>query len=351
MLLCYNFTIKDEVILSVNTHDNMAIPIFITDTEGRIVYKNRAAKRCIPSPRTMGNINNYLNTRMSPFRIVKKDARIEFIKNSHSIFNRALVIYADGDREIWCFLPELQLAEPEDAERFVSGKITECIRSCIATLSETEDRSEETVFIRYQRVYSELLSVMKQLDAEAKVMRFGVADIVSSLKKKTEELASLHNLRISFDAGITDPLNNYKIDFKSFASVYIQLLQLTLRLSTTPKCRVSVYQTGAKLNLMIDSDISPDPDTVSIITLEALGRLFPNQTQNILFLDAAIKLYGFEWEAALKDGKMVFLVSVSLEKTAEPMFCQEPSKLITRERFRRTEKRIYEYIEAMFMQI
>ncbi len=335
----------------MNNRDNMTIPILITDTQGQIIHKNRAAKRCIPSPRTMGNINNYLNTRMSPFRIVKEDARIEFIKNSHSIFNRALVITEADNREIWCFLPELQLAEPENTDRYLSGKLTECLRSCVAATSETNDRREESVFIRYQRVYTELVSTMMQLDTEATILRFSIKDVLSSLKKRTEVLASTHNMRISFDAGLTDPFSVYKIDFKSFASVYIQLLQLSLRLSDPPKCEVSVYQTGEKLNLMIDSDIAPDPDKLSVTDLDALARLYPEQAQNIFFLNAAIKFHGYEWNAALKDGRLVFLVSVSLKKEAEATFHQDPPKIITEERFRRMEKRICEYMDSIFMQI
>lgn len=335
----------------MNIHDNIMIPIFITDAEGWIVYKNRAAKRCIPSPRTMGNINNYINARMKEFRIVKEDARIEFIRNSESIFNRALVIKPDAEKEVWCFLPELQLAEPEDAERFINGKMIGCIKKCISDMSQKSDRREESVFTRHQRVYTALVDNMKQLDTQAKIMRFGVGDILSSLKKKTEEMAASHKLRISFNAGVSDPLNVYKIDFKSFATVYIQLLQLVLRLSDSVGCEVSVYQTGSKLNLMIDSSIYPDPDKLSLIDLKALARLFPDQAQNLMFLDAAIRIYDYEWNAELKDGRLVFLVSVTLDKAVEDMFCQDPAKFIIVGRFNRLEKRIYEYMESIFMQM
>ncbi len=327
------------------------IPILITDGEGIIIYKNRAAKRCIPSPRLKANINNYTAARMKKFRVQKGELKIDFIRNSETVFNRALVMPYGNNEEMWCFMPELLISEPEDLYSFIERIDAEVLSTLFRGIPEETDRKNKSLFVRYQRVYTELLSSMKHLNTESRACHFSASEVLSSLKKRTSELAFLYGLRMSFDIGIVDLWDQYVLKFETFASAYIQLLTLSFRLTDTTGCAVTVFPSKGTLLLTVTSALPKTAATIPcIINEQLLYRLYPEQTANILLLDATAKLYGYTLNISVVDDRLALTISVPLENRAA-LLHQETARIILQNRFERLEKRFYEYMEAMFMQL
>ncbi|MBQ4562623.1 MAG: hypothetical protein IJA55_09890 [Clostridia bacterium] len=336
----------------MNTFNNMMIPILITDKDGIIIYKNRAAKRSIPTPRCKGNINNYLNAWMKDYRINKGDLRIEFVRNSKSAFNRALVYSFEDDRESWFFMPELLISEPEEICKYLDRINPEFIKTLLSNVSERNDTAENALFIRYQRVYSELVTVIKQVNAESNHLRFCVSDILTSLKKKTDELTSKYGLRMSFDAGIYDLWQPYKLDFEAFATIYIQLLSLSLRITDTTGCAISVFPSGRKLVFSVTSAMPKMKDQISpFITTETLCRLYPKQAMNILLLEETAKSHGFILDVNITDDRLALRVHVPFDSGASESLHEDPPKIVISNNFERLETRIAQILEAILLQI
>ncbi len=337
----------------MNTYDNILIPILITDKDGIIIHKNRAAKRCVPSPRLKANINNYIAARMRKYRVQKGNVRVDFIRNSETVFNRALIFpYADNNEEMWCFVPELLIAEPEELYKFIERFDSSHLNKFFTDISEDTDNKDKILFVRYQRMYTELLSTMTKLNAEGKTYHFPASDIIASLKKQTGELASRHGLRMSFDIGITELWEPYHLEFETFASVYIHLLTLAFRLTDTSGCAVTAFPSKDKFVLTVTSAL-PKSDIFipPVITPDILCRLYPEQMANILLLDSEAKLNGYSLDATVLDGRLALSISVPMENRNAVMLHQNLPKLIIQSRFERLEKRFYEYMETMFLQI
>ncbi|MBQ4602919.1 MAG: hypothetical protein IJB24_08665 [Clostridia bacterium] len=335
----------------MNIHDNVMIPILITDRDGIIIYKNRAAKRCVPSPRLKANINNYIAARMKKFRVHKGDARIEFIRNSETVFNRALV-FPYGKDELWCFIPELIISEPEELHRFVERIDSDSLSSLFTDISEDTDNKDKVMFGRYQRVYTDLISTMTKLNSESKIYHFPASDIITLLKKQTGELAFRHGLRMSFDIGITDLWEPYHLEFETFASVYIQLITLAFRLTDTSGCAVTAYPSKDKFVLTVTSALPRSVEYLPpVLTADVLCRMYPKETANILLLDAEARLNGYSLDTFMLDGRLALSISVPMENRNAVTLHQNLPRIITQSRFDRLEKRLYEYMEAMFLQI
>lgn len=336
----------------MSTHDNIMIPILITDKNGIIICKNRAAKRCIPSPRLKGNINNYLNPRMKAYRIHNGNIRLEFIKNSKSAFNRALVFSDEDEYEGWLFFPELLIYEPEEIGKFIDKINVKLIRKLLEDLQCLNNTSDHMLFVRYQRVYTELLSVIREIVSENSILHFGALDILCSLKEKTDKLASLYGLRMTFDIGLTDPWQPYQLKFEMFGSAYIQLLSLALRITDTTGCSVSAFLLNSELILTVTSSLSDSlTDQVPFVTKDTLYQIYPEQTSNILLLEETVKAYGFGLDISVRDGRLAFDLCVPLKNIAQIPLYEEPPRIVVMNRFDRLEKRFCEYLEAMLLQI
>ncbi len=327
------------------------IPVFITDNDGIIIYKNRAARKCIPSPRNKANINNYLAARMSKYRVQKGSLRIEFIRNSETAFNRALVFPISDTEEMWCFIPELLISEPEDLYRFADSIDPNTLSSLFFEISEETEVKDRFLFSRYQRVYTDILSALKKLNTENRIYHFSASDVLASLKKKTAELASAYGLRMTFDIGMVQLLEPYRLKFETFASLYIQLLTLALRLTDTTGCALTAFPSKEHLILTVTSALPRETDFLPpVITAQTLCRVYPEQASNILLLEASAKLHGYNLNFSVIDKRLAMSLSVPMEiRTA--MLHQEPAKIIVQNRFERLEKRFYEYMEAMFIQL
>lgn len=335
----------------MNTHDNITIPILITDGNGVIIYKNRAARRCIPSPRLKANINNYIAVKMKRFRVQKGNVRIDFIRNSETVFNRALVFTYNGG-EAWCFAPELIISEPEELHRFVERIDGKVLPDILADIAQESDSKDKILFGRYQRVYTEFISMMKRLNTESRIYRFPASDVITSLKEQTRELATRCGLRISFDIGITELWDPYYLEFERFASVYVQLLTLALKLTDISGCALTAYPSKDKFVLTVTSALPKSTDFLPpVISTEVLCRLYPSECANILLLDAQARLGGYSLDTYILDGRLALGISVPMEDKNVATMHQNLPKLIIRSRFERLEKRLGEYMEAMFIQI
>lgn len=336
----------------MKTHDNVTIPILITDSDGIIIYKNRAAKRCIPSPRLKANINNYIAAKMKKFRVQKGNLRIEFIRNSETVFNRALVFDSADGGKIWCFFPELIISEPEVLYRFLERTDSDLLRSFFDDIDEKSGQKDKMLFTRYQRVYTELISAMTKLNTENRIYRFPASVIITSLKRQTGELAARYGLRISFDIGITELWKPYHLEFESFAAVYIQLLTLALRLTDISGCALTAYPSKDKFILTVTAALPETADRLPpVITTEALCNLYPAETANILLLDTQARLGGYMLDTYILDGRLALGISVPMEDRSMTILHQTMPKLVTKSRFDRLEKRLGEYMEAMFIQL
>ena len=336
----------------MKTHDNINIPVLMTDADGIIIYKNRAAKRCIPSPRLKSNINNYIAVKMKKFRVQKGNLRIDFIRNSETVFNRALVFDRADGREIWCFFPELIISEPEELYSFLDRIDSDVLISLFGDTAEENVKNDKLLFTRYQRVYTDLILSMTKLNNESRICRFPASEIVTSLKNRTTELAFRYGLRMSFDIGITEFWEPYHLEFESFASVYIQLITLAFKLTDTSGCALTAYPLKDKFILTVTSALPKSTDRLpSVITTEALCRLYPAESANILLLDAQARLRGYTLDTYILDGRLALGISVPMEDRSMTTLRQNPPKFITQSRFKRLEKRMGEYMEAMFIQI
>ena len=332
-------------------YDNMIIPIMVTDKDGRILLKNRAAKRCIPSPRTGANINNFINNRMNAFRISRDEFQVEFIRNSKSIFNRALV-YSKDHRHIWCFLPELQLSEPEEIKNMICGIMLNSVRNCVAYMSEEDRDSGDFTFARYQRIYTELLSAMKRVMIQRKALRFAATDVIEALRSRSEQLCLLCSFGLQFENLFTDPEGIYTLDFTVFGSVYSQLVRLALKCSTDTGCEITVTRNKNALVLSISIGIKPfgKPLPYSVKTDE-LAKYFPDEAANILLLHIATELNGYDCNATADDNRLTFELSLPLTPHIPDKLHEKLPAEIRTARFTRTQKRILEYMDSVFMQI
>ena len=336
-------------------YDNLMIPVITATRDGMITYKNRAAKRCIPSPRMKANIFHHINKDNDKVRRDLGNVRVEHIKNDRSIFNRALVVCDTeiGD-EIWFFSPELQLFEPEDINDHHITAMAEWLRENVAIIIGNDNTPTESRFKRYQRAGEELLYAMKYLDIERISKYIRLADIISSLKEKTEELAGNLNLRISFSVGILfDPHGACTVRFRPFASVYAQLLNLIVRISKQPVCSVEAIQIQDKLDMIFTSNIPTSPFmTAEGSDLCALQKAFPNEAVNILFLEQNFKFMNYKLYYTLTaDGLLTLHLYVPInDKRGYPVREKKPAMVVQRI-FQRAEKRVHEYLEAMLTYI
>ncbi len=335
----------------MNSYDSIIVPVLLTDGDGIIIYKNRAAKRCIPSPRLKANIRNYLNNRMKRFRVIHGSMRLEFIRNSESVFNRALVLGHPDGTELWCFVPELAIYEPEELERFIDRLDPVEVGSVLDNLDSCDEVQDRFLFNRYQRVYTDMLCAMKELSLEGKRIPFSACDVLESLKGKTAELALRYGLRMSVDMGSYEMYKNRYLELESFASVYIQLLSLCIRLTDTTGCAVTVASSSHGLNLTVTSALPEGGCATGSLSADILCNIYPKQASNIQLLMASVNSYGYTLNAYPLDGRLAITVSVPTDESDAVTLRQSVPAIIMQSRFGRLEKRFYEYMESIFMQI
>ncbi len=331
-------------------YDNFMVPVITVTVDGIITYKNRAAKRCIPSPRTKANILNYINKRNLKFRRDLGSVRIEHIKNDKSIFNRAMVVCPKGENtEVWFFSPDLQLFEPEDIRDKYLLSMADCIESTLEHFTEKESNDTKSLFNRYQRIGEELLIAMKNLNIKDVTTPLKLNNVISSIKTKTEDITKKLNMRICVTEGICDPSCKLELRFRPFASVYAELLHLIIRISVSREITVNITQSKDRMLVTFESDIiAGHPIHSSRDTLEDLASLFPDELINMMFLEQEIKLRGYKLQYTAGN-HLTLQLSVPLDDRCDLTLGHSRAELVVQKDFTRAKKRALEFLESILI--
>lgn len=326
--------------------ENLTVPVIKTDASGKVTYKNRAAIHCIPSPRKNASITDHIDKRLPPFKFGNKGAYVQQLKNGKSIFNRAMVLPDEKDGKIWIFTFQLQLMEPEDF-LLVSNIAADTLYTNILNLAEEYRNSkDQKYFKRYQRWSAEVLSAMRCLTYEREKDRFRITDTLTSLSKKTAELSAQLNFRVCFNDGFCMPASKLKFYFIPFATIYAQLLCLTLRLSSDRYCKLDCIVIYDKLHLTVSTDTAVTA-SVQGGKLEELSSLFDYEFLNILMLDGLIGYYEYDIEFSIENSKLSIHLTVPLAmKNPTVLACPLPA-LIENMLFNRADTRALMYLESV----
>lgn len=339
-LYCKNITRRVTV-------DNFRTPVIITDPNGRIKYKNNAAKHCIPYPRVNANIK--INHRLEADLFYDTDdgnVALRCIKNDKSIFNRAIVTTMPNCNDrLWLFCYELQLMEAEELAyaRPVFSEIAEAMVSTLDLYREQKPLS----FDRYRRLGEEMLKAVKYLAPTPHTERFFLSRILSSLKEGTLALAEATGFRICFEGFPFSPFFDYYFSYRAFAVVYIQLLSTVLRISKNKQCTVSAGVRDLELILTVEADIPPCRGIYPNATIFDLIKEHSEEALNLLMLEQTVKRHGYILRCKLEDERLLISVRCSLQKYIPDILRSGLPDYISQIYLSRVEKRNLYYFEGM----
>lgn len=335
----------------MTTLDSALIPVIFTDKNGCITYKNQAAKRCIPSPRTGGNMNKYIKTTyISGTKI--ENIGIQFIENEKSIFKSAFILKQEKI-DIWIFPAEFQLSEPEDISEISKNSLNNLADGMSNLIFDCRTDSVDLPSpMRYQRMEEELLKALKQINPDKNASPFRISDILDSLSEMTQKLSASLNFRVRFNFNIRDSKMGYRIKFAPFAMIYTYILIFMLSRSKNCECCIDAFRIGDVVKFTFRTVIDKT-DTVSSDNndFSYLASLFPKDQINLMLINQTAALSGFKINWSLSaSSELALNVTVSLNNTSGSFLFQPlPAAVVSRE-FRRKNKLVLEYLESAFMQ-
>lgn len=341
--------------ISFNFADNLNSPIIISDIDGKVIYKNHSAKRCVKSPRIAANINKYINKKAPEVNNSSDRIRIVTINNYGAIHKRAFVcrvIDGNDEMDIWFFGSSLQITDISGLEAFNLKKLEKCLDNIIETLKTLDFQANKSSIDRYMQIGIPFLEAMRNMrysvDNEYK---FRAHQILESIKNKIYDLAHIYSLRVEIETDAVDPGNFYHISFETLSTLFVQLLLTMLKVSHFSPVTVNCSQQAEYLNIKAVAPIKllkNIPRNGSI--LFELASAFPDEYFNILFLEQYALMNDYKIKYKITEGNSVqmleieFLTSLDTEKyilnTDNPM-----ANTIV---FSELEKRIHAQLDAVF---
>ncbi len=276
--------------------DNLLIPIIICEKDGSITYKNKAAMRCIKSPRCGANIYKFVKEDFPAPKNNSELVKIKALINYDSTFRRAMVLKTDdpSEREIWVFASELQLYEPEDICDVALAGMERSARHALNFIHDLPPADADKNFNRYQRLGEELLKSMKHMRFELSEDSFPLKAVMDCLMEITNDLLKKLNFRVNFNVPLATSECFYHLHFKAFFAVYAQLLQLLLKISDSPDATINATQISNALSLDISCHADLPKDILPFgKTLEPLAYAFPAEYLNIIMLEQTLKMHNY----------------------------------------------------------
>ncbi len=323
--------------------DSLFIPVIITDENGKVTYKNIAAKRCIPSPRKGGNLLKY--TDGTPPLPSGSDISIITVINSTSVFNRAFVVEYENEN-YWIFSPELALAEPENITRILSSKL-ETLSVHIKKLIESI-KAERADFsaTRFFRMEEELLFALKKISLRHSYGAFKANDVIFAIYEETLRISSALNFRVRISVENKASENNKLLRFIPLALTYIYSLLFFLNISKKAECSVKILYLNDRIDLLLSTPLTL-PENRICKSLEDIAELLPKDQLNLMLLLQSSSINELNIFFNIDhDGILTLRLSPPIEE-ADDMFLFQPVVSAQKEELTRIKEHIARCVNNM----
>ena len=335
--------------------DSVNTPILVTDNDGKVIYKNHCAKKCIKSPRLNASINKHINKKACVLSTPSGTVKISTIVNNNSAHKRAFVCRIIQNKNIyyiWIFASSLQIPETEDFDQLHLQKLEGFLKDAFDSLQALDFYANKSSIERYSKISSPFFEAMQYLKySDNNNEKFKTYRILNSLKEKTLELAKLYNVRIDIDTESVDNTNFYHLPFKSFSSLYIQVLLILLKISSYAPVRIKCSQQAEVFTFELEAAIKPMKSIQNCgFMLFEIASVFPDEYFNIIFIEqfAILKGYKTKYQLTKRDQKLYLTLSftTSLEETS--LVVQDDNIVAANMYFAQLEQTIFAYMDALF---
>ncbi len=284
--------------------ENLNTPIIICSKQGKILYKNRIARRMLPHPKAGGNIHKYVYAKNDE----NKHILICSVINHDSFIRNAAVVEDEQGNEIWFFYLPFQIADPEDFMEDMSVKTAEsavALRDFVTELSAF-GREDALPADRCARLCDYLYTALGEIHHTRQFDNFGLYDIVQAIKETAEELIPKFWFRVTLNTDFIDPAEVYSTSFRNFASVFVQILMIMLRMSMGAEVKINMTQAYSDVHIEYLAKAKREgigkcvPDSEKL-NLEYLKMIFPDYRISFTPAPTSRGYFGFKVDLILND--------------------------------------------------
>lgn len=337
--------------ISFNLTDSLNTPIMVTDSNGKVLYKNHFAKKVIKSPRLNASIEKHIDKNVQIAATASGTVKIVSTISNGNIFYRAFVVrilQSNHTYYIWLFGSPLQIPEPSEFDLYNLQKIENVICQNLHILNDLLFYSTKSSLDRYSKISTTFYEAMKYLNHFADdIEDFRVHKVLTSLKNKTEEIAELCHIRASIDLDEVSPNCFYHLPFKTFTVLYTQALLTMIKISSYKPVQVKFRQLDNIFKFELKAPIKPlknIPENGSM--LFEIAAAFPDEYFNIVFLEqiAQAKEYKIKYSVENEEGNLYLKLVFTADLSQKCPRVSENTDFISNLRFEMLEKRILEHL-------
>jgi len=341
--------------LSFNFADTLNTPVIVSDSSGKVVYKNHCATRCIKSPRRNSTINKHISKKIPTLKSPTGIIEIQGIINRDSIYRRAFVCNLEKDGEhfkVWIFSSFMQTVDIEDLEYFNLNKLEKCLMDGISSIESIDFCANRSSIERYDRIARPFFDAMKYLKPKEDPMgKFRVYNILKSIEKKTAELCAAYSARVEFVMGAVNPSNYYHLSFESFTAIYTNALLTLLKMADYSPVRVEFNQHVEFFDMTMTTIVKPlrsIPEKGTLLFEVAAG--FPDEYFNILFLEqfALLNEYKIKYTSQKVADGVLLTVNFKTSLREKYLSVQDTCDFVIQLNFDTIEINLREYMDSIF---
>lgn len=342
---------------SFTAADNFNLPLIITDSNGKVLYKNNSALFSMKKIRRSSSILSYLTDKGPDSEKALKAPCFKSIFLDGTIYTNAFVRpfrTADTDLCIWLFSLYFNGTEkPDLLEQELYTELTDCMIDYICTYSsDTPPPCEISTTLRFNNAIHNLFRTLSfTFHSENK---FRVHDVVTSVCDITKDVANIYGKTLFFDTTLLDPSNYTNISFEGFANLFTHTLITMFKMSCRPEMEITFSQFFSKfhMSMTITTDLH-DHTPESGSGISDLYPLFPDHKLNLLVLDSIISFYDYTVGYSFKEryGRHYLELSFSTDITLKHFVLEEPNETV-HSMLLKISKSIYTYkIKELFQGI
>lgn len=310
---------------TLNLFDCFNTPILVTDGKKNVCFKNRAAKKNIPSPRLNSNIEKYINNNSVVFEN-NRSIRIETIKKSH--FYRRAIVISDDEYDIWIFCTGLQYYMPDEnffADKVDIGRLVGILENSVC--EETGDNG----IVRYGRLCEYLGKIVSAMDIGENSEPYNIVRLTKIIRDFTESALSKHNRRFAFENFVSPASDTMSVDLLGFVNLYINMLSIILRLAAPREISVKIFTRDKRVCVEFIGFARIPVKNTECRGIPKIYELYPAELLNCSFIGKFAELHGADIDFSIIDKRIILKFEMSMKQDGQlhsPKFNIEPQKEI-----------------------
>ena len=227
-----------------NAFDELNIPLFLCDRSWKIVFKNRAAKRFMPVPRTSSNFGKYFEKPEEEGKCTYgiKDFRLD------GVFRRAVSFDYHGNYALLFFSVLKFNMLSLDFDNFSEfGFEKELVDVLDVFASNSESTNDRYMFL--ERVKESIFSVLNGLFSETYMLDpcaeiFPIKDTYRIIREKAVPTMAKAGYKTEIDTADLELGYDIYTDVRKYAFIFLNFLLFVSSLSDDKKCVVKVTPFG-----------------------------------------------------------------------------------------------------------